>query len=227
MPARASAIRRMPWVVRVVHVRPRMFTSCAIGLVLLVALHVLTHWRPTTRLLVAWDVWAALYLVLVYHMMAASDIDRIRERAKQEDEGQIVILALTAGSALASLAAIVAELGLSVGGRGVRHADQLLLAIGTIVLSWALIHTIFALHYAHEYYDEQGGRGLLFPGGDEHPDYWDFVYFSFVVGMTSQVSDVGVTSKEMRRAVAAHGIVAFMFNAALVALTVNIAASAI
>jgi len=227
MSARASAIRRMPWVVRVVHGRPRMFTSGAIGLVLLVALHVFTHWRPATRVLVAWDVWTTLYLILVYHMMAASHIDDIRERAKQEDEGQLMILALTAGAALASLAAIVAELGFSTGGRGARHADQLVLAIITILLSWALIHTMFALHYAHEYYDEQGGRGLLFPGGDEHPDYWDFVYFSFVVGMTSQVSDIGVTSKEMRRTVTAHGIVAFMFNAALVALTVNIAASAI
>jgi uncharacterized membrane protein len=220
-------MRRLPWVIRVVHVRPRMFTSGAIGIVLLVVLHVLTSWRPATRFLVAWDVWTALYLVLVYHMMAASDIARIRERAKQEDEGQLMILALIAGAALASLAAIVAELGFSVGGRGARHTDQLLLAIITIVLSWALIHTIFALHYAHEFYDEQGGRGLAFPGGDEHPDYWDFVYFSFVVGMTSQVSDVGVTSKEMRRTVTAHGIVSFIFNAALLALTVNIAASAI
>src|SRR5262249_2094591 len=204
------------------HVRPRMFTSGAIGIVLLVVLHVSTHWSPATRFLVAWDVWTALYLVLVYHMMAAADIDRIRERAKQRDEGRLMILALIAGAALASLAAIVAELGFSVGGRGAHHTDQLLLAIVTIVLSWALIHTIFALHYAHEFYDEQGGRGLAFPGGDEHPDYWDFVYFSFVVGMTSQVSDVGVTSKEMRRTVTAHGIVSFIFNAALLALTVNI-----
>jgi uncharacterized membrane protein len=217
----------MPWVVRVVHVRPRMFAAGAIGIVLLVAMHLLTHWKLATRFLVAWDVWAALYLVLIYHMMAGSDIDRIRQRAKQEDEGQLMILALIAGAALASLAAIVAELGIGQSGRGTRHTDQLLLAIVTILLSWGLIHTIFALHYAHEFYDEEGGRGLLFPGGDEHPDYWDFVYFSFVVGMTSQVSDVGVTSKEMRRTVTAHGIVSFMFNAALVALTVNIAANAI
>jgi len=217
----------MPWLVRVVHVRPRMFASGAIGIVLLVALHVLTNWKLATRFLVAWDAWAALYLILIYHMMAGSDIDRIRLRAKQEDEGQLMILALIAGAALASLAAIVAELGFGSGGRGARQSDQLLLAIVTILLSWGLIHTIFALHYAHEFYEEDGGRGLLFPGGDEHPDYWDFVYFSFVVGMTSQVSDVGVTSKEMRRTVTAHGIVSFMFNAALVALTVNIAASAI
>jgi uncharacterized membrane protein len=95
------------------------------------------------------------------------------------------------------------------------------------LLSWAFIHTIFALHYAHEFYDEDIGGGLAFPGGETEPDYWDFVYFSFVIGMTSQVSDVGVTHKEIRRTVAAHGVVSFVFNAALLALTVNIAASAI
>ena len=134
---------------------------------------------------------------------------------------------LTVAAALASLAAIVAELGRS-GGRH-RQPAHLVLATVTIVLSWAFIHTIFALHYAHEFYDEDAGlaAGMAFPGGDEEPDYWDFVYFSFVIGMTSQVSDVGVTSKEIRRTVAAHGIVSFLFNAALLALTVNIAASAI
>ncbi len=81
--------------------------------------------------------------------------------------------------------------------------------------------------HAHEFYDESGGRGLAFPGGEEVPDYWDFVYFALVVGMTSQVSDVGVTSKEIRRTVAVHGVVSFFFNVALLALMVNIAASAI
>ena len=98
----------------------------------------------------------------------------------------------------------------------------------TIVLSWAFIHTIFALHYAHEFYDEDAprGGGMAFPGGEEEPDYWDFVYFSFVIGMTAQVSDVGITSKQIRRTVTAHGIVSFLFNAALLALTVNLAAGA-
>jgi uncharacterized membrane protein len=96
----------------------------------------------------------------------------------------------------------------------------------TIFLSWAFIHTMFALHYAHEYYDRTAG-GMAFPGDDREPDYWDFVYFSFVIGMTSQVSDVGVTSKEIRRTVTAHGVVAFVFNVALLALTINLAASAI
>ena len=102
------------------------------------------------------------------------------------------------------------------------------MATTTIVLSWVFIHTIFALHYAHDYYGEHGNKqsGLNFPG-DDTPDYWDFVYFSLVIGMTAQVSDVAVASKLIRRTVTAHGIVSFFFNVALLALMVNVAASAI
>jgi uncharacterized membrane protein len=96
----------------------------------------------------------------------------------------------------------------------------------TIVLSWAAIHTTFALHYAHDYYRGAKAGGLAFPGEDQ-PDYWDFVYFSFVIGMTAQVSDVGVTDRMIRRTATAHGVISFIFNTALVALMVNIAASAI
>jgi uncharacterized membrane protein len=96
----------------------------------------------------------------------------------------------------------------------------------TIVLSWSMIHSSFALHYAHEYYRGIKPGGLAFPG-DDKPDYWDFVYFSFVIGMTAQVSDVGITDKVIRRTATAHGVVSFIFNTALVALMVNIAASTI
>ena len=93
-----------------------------------------------------------------------------------------------------------------------------------MVLSWAFTHTIFALHYAHEFYREGArSKGLKFP--DDHaPDYWDFVYFSFVVGMTFQVSDVAITQKSVRRMVVAHGALSFFFSTAIVAMMVNIAA---
>jgi uncharacterized membrane protein len=212
---------------RVVRARPRLFLSGAAGAVLSLALAGLTDWRPVTRLLAGWDIGVTLYLTLAFHMMAGFDVHRIRRRAAQQDEGQRTMLVLTIAAALASLAAIFAELSTSAGNGGGRQPMQLALATVTIVLSWAFIHTIFALHYAHEFYDVSAGGGMAFPGGDGAPDYWDFVYFSFVIGMTSQVSDVGVTSKRIRRTVTAHGIVSFVFNAALLALTVNIAASAI
>ena len=213
----------MPSLLRIVRVRPRLFASLAIGALVGAVLAVLTDWRLATRLLVAWDIGIVLYLALVAHVMARSDVQRIRTRAALEDEGQVAILVLTVVAALASLGAIFAELGAGPG----RRPPHIALAALTILFSWAFIHTIFALHYAHEFYDEVTGGGMAFPGGDAEPDYWDFVYFSFVIGMTSQVSDVGVTSKQIRRVVAAHGVVSFVFNAALLALTVNIAASAI
>ena len=226
MPTELRETPRSPWLLRIVRARPRLFISGGFGAFVTLALTAAPGWRPTTRLLVGWDIGIALYLILAFHMMARSDVHRLRHRAASQDEGRFTILVLTVAAALASLAAIVVELA---GSGGTRQASHLALATVTILLSWAVIHTIFALHYAHEFYGGgvAPGGGMAFPGGDEEPDYWDFVYFSFVVGMTSQVSDVGVTSKEIRRTVAAHGIVAFLFNAALLALTVNIAASAI
>jgi uncharacterized membrane protein len=138
-----------------------------------------------------------------------------------QDDGRFLILILTAAAAFASIAAIVLELGVKP-----QRPPQLILAVVTIVLSWSMIHSTFALHYAHEYYGGAKAGGLAFPG-DDKPDYWDFVYFSFVIGMTAQVSDVGITDKGIRRTAIAHGVVSFIFNTALVALIVNIAASAI
>jgi uncharacterized membrane protein len=181
-------------------------------------------WRLATRMLIAWDVGVAVYLVAVFLVMARADTGNIRRRSVLMDEGRIIILTLTAAAALASLGAIVVQLSDKTG-----HAPlHLGLAVATLVLSWSFTHTIFALHYAHEFYAEKRytDGGLAFPGKDE-PDYWDFMYFSLVIGMTSQVSDVAVTAKALRRFVAAHGVISFVFNAALLALTVNIAASAL
>jgi len=193
----------------------------------IVVLAALTDWRPVMRGLVGWDIGIGLYVIFAFEMMARANVHQIRRRAATQDEGAIVILVLTVATAMASLLAIVALLGASAVGAAQRRSIELILATITIVLSWAFIHTMFALHYAHEFYDQSGVRGLAFPGGEEEPDYWDFLYFSLVIGMTSQVSDVGITTKEIRRTVAAHGVVSFFFNAALLALTVNIAASAI
>jgi uncharacterized membrane protein len=180
------------------------------------------EFRFPTRLLIGWDVGVATYLAFAYYMIAHSDVARIKRRAATQDEGSTVILILTATAALASLGAILAELG-SAG----RQPMNLALAGLTIVLSWVFTHSMFALHYAHDFYDQHGPEGgLTFPG-NEKPDYWDFVYFSFVIGMTSQVSDVAVACRPIRRTVSAHGVISFFFNAALLALLVNIAASAL
>jgi uncharacterized membrane protein len=225
MPTRDRQARHPPLPLRLVRARPRLFVSGAVGIVVAVALAAAPGWRGPTRALVGWDAAVTLYLVLAFHMMAREDVRGIRRRAARQDEGQAAILILTVGAALASVAAIFVELGTAT--TGARPPLHFVLAVSTIVLSWTFIHTIFALHYAHEYYDGTSGGGMSFPGAEPEPDYWDFVYFSFVIGMTSQVSDVSVTRKSVRRTVAAHGVVAFVFNAALLALTVNLAASAI
>jgi uncharacterized membrane protein len=209
---------------RVIRARPRLLLSILCGLAAFAILP--GAWRAATRGLVGWDIGVGLYLALAFWLMMNSDVTRIRRRAALQDEGRTAVLVLVVAAALASLGAILAELG---GARGAdRQGAHLGLAAVTILLSWSFTHTIFALHYAHEYYDENAhkGGGLRFPG-DAPPDYWDFVYFSFVIGMTSQVSDVSVTSSAIRRTVTAHGVASFIFNATLLALTVNIAAGAL
>jgi uncharacterized membrane protein len=214
--------RKMPKPVRVVYARPRTFISIAIGIV---AFFVLPgSLRLVTRVLIGWDVFAALYLVLAFVMMFRCGVAHIRRRAVLQDDGRFLMLLVTALGAFASIAAIVFELG-----PDHRGTPALVLATGTIALSWAAVHTTFALQYAHDYYRGAKPGGLQFPSGDQHEDadYWDFVYFSFVIGMTAQVSDVGITDKTIRRTATAHGVISFVFNTALLALMVNIAASAI
>jgi len=217
-----ARVEKLPVAVRVIYTRPRTFISIAIGIVAFFLLP--DSMRLVTRFLIGWDVFAALYVLLAYIMMFRCDHFHIRRNAILQDDGRFLILLVTALGAFASIAAIVLELGASH-----RAAPQLALAIMTIVLSWAAVHTTFALHYAHDYYRGAKPGGLQFPGGDEseNADYWDFVYFSFVIGMTAQVSDVGITDKTIRRTATAHGIISFVFNTALLALMVNIAASAI
>jgi uncharacterized membrane protein len=212
-------LRQLSRPLRFLRVRARLLGSVAVGLLTLLLLPRELRW--STRTLLAWDVTAALYLVTAYAVMLRASISHIRSHAIVADDGRFAILILTAAAALASLVAIIAEIGQP--GRGTL---QITLAILTVTLSWAMVHTCFALHYAHDYYRPKQPGGLKFPDEDT-PDYWDFVYFSFVIGMTAQVSDVAITDRTIRRTATAHGVVSFVFNTALLALMVNIAASAL
>jgi uncharacterized membrane protein len=217
-----ARFRKMSKPVRLIYGRPRTFFAIAVGILAYVLLP--ASLRQVTRALLGWDICIAVYLLLVFVMVVRSGLAHIKRNAALQDDGRFVILMVAALGAFASIAAIVFELGAS------HHSAQALtLATVTIALSWAAVHTIFALHYAHEFYRGAKPGGLQFPSGDTHEnaDYWDFVYFSFVIGMTAQVSDVGITDKTIRRTATAHGIVSFIYNTALVALMVNIAASAI
>jgi uncharacterized membrane protein len=209
---------------RTVHLHGRLLASMAIAAAVALILW-LTGLRVSTAILIGWDVGILIYLVLSAIMMWEFDLKLVKKRAAAHDEGGMLIPVLTIAAAVASLAAIVYELG-SVSG----NPNEKLyfgLAVLTCLLSWTFIHLIFALHYAHEYYGEgHSSRGMDFPGGtgEAQPDYWDFVYFSFVLGTTFQVSDVAITGKMTRRVAAAHGVLSFLFNVAILALVVNIGA---
>jgi uncharacterized membrane protein len=202
---------------RLWHLHSRLFFSAGFGAAFALALLAFPLRMPT-RLLVGWNAGVALYLALIFWIMAHASVANIRDRAAVVDEGAIALLVLTTAAALASLAAVVAELGHSPGWQ------QITLGVATVLLSWTFMHLIFALHYAHEFYgggaDDQIG-GLIFPGNEE-PDYWDFLYYSLVLAMTAQVSDVQITSKIIRRLTTMHGVVSFFFNVTVLALTVNI-----
>lgn len=205
--------------------RPRLATSLLAGILAFLALpHELAR---STRALVTWDVGAGLYLVLAWVMMVRASLEHMRWRARIQDDGARVVLILTVAAAVASLAAIVIELSDVKALTPLRQGMRLALVGFTFATSWLLVHTAFALHYAHAYYVARGSDGcgaLEFPDNG-NPGYVDFLYFAMVIGMTSQTADVAIASTSMRRLAMAHGMIAFVFNTTLLALTINIAAS--
>lgn len=213
---------------RLARLHARLLISIAVGMAVTLGL-AMTDWSMATKLLLGWDIGVVLYLVLVYQLVVTCGIEEIRRRAAEDDEGALALLILTGLSGLAIMGAIVAELGIAKVSGQPRSGYGIAIAVVTIFVSWAFVHTIFAFHYAHEYYGARSDKtigGLTFPGR-QPPDYWDFVYFSLVIAMTSQVSDVVITSKVIRRIVTVHGALAFFFNVAVFALTVNIVSNLI
>ncbi|WP_295445738.1 DUF1345 domain-containing protein [uncultured Thiodictyon sp.] len=210
-----------------ISVRPRLAISTFIGAAVYPVLSVLpVTLEPTTRALITWDIGAGLYLVLAWLMFSRTPVEQMRERARVQDDGAKLVLMLTVAAAVASLAAIVMVLS------GLKKLpttqQELLLGLVavTFIASWLLVHTTFALHYAHDYYaslSRNASPPLEFPD-QESPVYMDFLYFAMVIGMTSQTADVGLATTRLRRLVMAHGMIAFAFNTTLLALTVNIAA---
>jgi len=213
---------------RAFRARPRTVTLFVVAAVL--ALIQPGDWSLSTRLLTAWAAASIVYLVLVAWMAFSSDVADMRRRAAIEDESAIAILILTAAAAIASLAAIGFEFANLSGVPAATRGLHLALVGVTLLCSWLLMHVTFALHYAHEFYDEDDREnGLVFPEAQRHgsfePDYWDFLYFSVNLGAAAQTSDVMVVSRQMRRIVLAHSILSFLFNTTVLALGINMAAS--
>jgi uncharacterized membrane protein len=194
-----------------------------------------SSWRDITRWLVAWNAATILYFILAGWLIATATQASIRYRSKMQDEGRFAILILTSVAALSSIGAILLQLAVVKDLTGIEKSLHIGLAALTIVSAWLFIHLMFALHYAHDYFGaapkQDNARdswrgGLNFPGTD-NPDYYDFLYFSYVIGVASQTADVAITAKGMRRTALVHCVLAFFFNSAVLALTINIAAGLI
>lgn len=204
----------------------RLLLGFIVAAVVGLALHARALW---TASLATYDAFAFAILTLIWMTVALTPQEDIRVVAQRQDVGRTVIFVFVIIVACAALFA-VAFLIRSGKPEGRHLSIHLLLALATIVLSWLLMHAVFGLRYAHKYYDDDAHSahehvgGLKFPG-DDLPDYRDFAYFSFVIGMTCQVSDVDVTLREMRRLVLLHGILSFGFNTVILALTINTVSS--
>ena len=193
------------------------------------ALPLPTGWE--FRGLVGWSVGVTLYLALSWLLCARFDAQRTRQWAQAQDEPSVVLLLVLLIATLACVAAITVLMQQSTGLSGLNRALHISLAIVALGLSWLFIQTIFTFRYAHRYYQEEknkepDGPGLKFPGGLD-PDCFDFLYYAHVVGMTSQVSDVRVTSREMRKLTLLHSVLSFAFNMLIVALSINVVAGAL
>ena len=214
-------------IIRQLKARVRLVSAVVFGIALHLALPPQWPTLITTRVLLCWNAAVALYLVMALWVMARSNVENMRQRAYRQDEGQKTILLLTIGAVLASLVAIVAELSTI---KALNSSDKLLhiaLSGATVASSWVFMHLMFAMHYAHDYYlNGRRGRepGLTFPQ-EPAPDYWDFLYFSAVIGTSGQTADVSFTSKAMRRTGLVHCVLAYFYNTTVLALTINIAAS--
>jgi len=187
------------------------------------------HVYPLVQYILLWDVFAVFFLLTSWVIFFHHSTMQIQKIAAREDSSRFFLFLLVVIASLASMLTVL-FLVMARNSSYNNHAIYLPAAIAGMLLSWAMVHTVFTFHYAHLYYDHRSiamrntrSKGLAFPG-EQNPDYLDFAYFSFVIGMTFQVSDVNVTSRRIRRNVFLHGLLSFALNTFVVALTINLIA---
>jgi len=188
--------------------------------------------RPSTEVIATWDAFVFCVLFLAWLTILTTPVHKLRSRAKEQDVSRLVIFVFVVVAACAALFAVGFLISVNKAEVRGHFTVHLLLALGTVIFSWSVVHTAFGLRYAHVFYgdsdepgaDEHAG-GLLFPGRKQMPDYFDFAYFSFVIGMTCQVSDVQITSRRMRRLTLVQSVLSFGFNTVILALLINTVSS--
>ena len=200
----------------------RLFIS--LGIAALVCLAVPWSWHWPTRAVVTWIAYSVSTLLMTWYVLISADPSEAAREACIQDSSRTAIFIFVVVAAIASVFAVGAELGTAKGLGRTYFIGHILFSILTILASWLLVHTVFTLRYAHVFYDspesDEAHGGLNFPD-ETKPDYLDFAYFSFVIGMCCQVSDVTVGSRRLRRLVLLHSIISFGFNAAILGLSIN------
>lgn len=205
-------------------VRPRMSLALAIGVAAGLGAPASTL---VSQALIGWNVGVWSYLAMMAWMMARADHGHLRRTSLAHAEGAAVVLGLVIAASVASVVAIVAELAWARLGHGSPRAwAHLGLAVGTLIGGWLLLPVVFTLSYAARYYHDARPGGLKFPDDDPafQPNYADFLYFSFTLAVAAQTADIAVASRPMRRLVLLQAVLSFGFNAAILALAINIAA---
>ncbi|MGZ3252930.1 MAG: DUF1345 domain-containing protein, partial [Burkholderiaceae bacterium] len=209
---------------RFVRHRPRLTIAVLTGIGIALALPSSLSW--VTRSLVAWNIAVWSYLILMGWLMMRASHARVCKIAQQEDKSGVAVLSIMSTASIASIAAIILELA-SV--KDLTMAMKLThygLTAATVFGSWLLVGTLYTFHYARLFYTAPPNqRPLAFPDKEANPNYWDFLYFSFTIAVAAQTSDIAVMSHSMRKTVLAQSILSFMFNVAIVGLSINIAAS--
>jgi len=167
-------------------------------------------------LMAGFDIAAAFFLLAITPMLRASDATKMKQHAQKNDANRVLLLVITSVTMIAILTAVFSELSVKSGGGPPKS-----LIVGTLAIAWLFSNTVYALHYAHVFYAEGSKGGLEFSGTGS-PDYADFVYFAFTLGMTFQTSDTAVGTRHMRQIVTVHSLLAFVFNIGVLAFTINV-----
>lgn len=179
-----------------------------------------------SQAIIGYDTAILIYMVWALSLMAKSGKEEIQQRALTQNDGKFAVLILVFMALLFSMIAIFVDLSSVKNLIGREKYERLIMSVITIVLSWCFLQVAFSLHYAHDYFYETQHRragGLIFLPANESPDYFDFLYFSIVLGATAQTADVTLSSKNMRRTCLFHSMIAFFFNTTLLAITINMA----
>lgn len=209
---------------KIAHTHPRLISAIVAGIV--VGLFLPSPLNPVVRALIGWNVTVWFYLCLMGWLMTRANHVRVRNIAEQEDQSAGVILAIMSIASMVSIAAIIMELSTVRGLPLVLRLTHYAFTGSTVFGSWFLVATLFTFHYARVYYrSPTERRALSFPDKEDNLDYWDFLYFSFTIAVAAQTSDVIIMSHSMRKIVLAQSILSFLFNVAILGLSINIAAS--